>query len=127
MIRGGFGGRVGFDVWLGALLVAAPGVVFLVESLIRAFTEGGDGILALPVVLLVLEGGAAVAVLTGTRWARPLVLILVILAALLHMVIALGEGLLWTRMVSAILAVSQVYVLVVLNTKPVREHFGISQ
>ena len=127
MIRGGFGGRAPFDVWLCALLVGGAGVIFLVESLIRLFAEGGAGILSVPIVLLVLEGGAAVAILAGTRWARPVVLIIAIIGALVHMVIALGQGLLWTRVVSAILAIAQVYALVALNTKPVREHFGITQ
>ena len=127
MIRGGFGGRAPFDVWLCALLVGGAGVIFLVESLVRLFSEGGAGILAVPIVLLVLEAGAAVAILGGVRWARPVVLIVVIICALLHMVIALGQGALWTRVVSAILAIAQVYALVALNTKPVREHFGISQ
>jgi hypothetical protein len=127
VIRGGFIGRAPFDVWLCVLLVGGAGVVFLAESLIRFLSEGGGGILALPVALLVLEGGAAVAIFAGTRWTRPVVLIVVILGALSHMVIALGQGVMWTRVVSAVLAIAQVYALVALNTKPIREHFGISQ
>jgi hypothetical protein len=125
VIRNGFGARATFDVWLCALLIGGAGVIFLVESLIRLAAEGGAGILALPVVLLALEVGAAAAVVAGTRWARPVVLAVVVIGALLHMVIALGQGPMWTRVVSAILALAQVYTLVALNTRPVREHFGI--
>jgi hypothetical protein len=114
------------DVWVCVALVGGAGVVFFVESLIRLATEGGVGILTLPLILLVLQGGAAVAMLSGSRWARPVIVVVVIIGALLHMVIALGQGPGWTRAVSAILALAQVYALVALNTKPVREHFGIS-
>jgi hypothetical protein len=41
------------------------------------------------------------------------------------MVIVLGGGPIWTRVVSVILAVAQVYAVVLLNTKPIRIHFGL--
>ncbi|HEX3788639.1 MAG TPA: hypothetical protein VHW44_12320 [Pseudonocardiaceae bacterium] len=116
-----------FDVWLCVLLMAGAGIVFMVESLIRLSTVGGAGLLQFPATMLLFELAAAAGALAGARWARPVVLIIVILAALLHIVIVLGDGPGWTRIVSGVLAASQIYALVVLNTKPVREHFRISR
>jgi hypothetical protein len=40
-------------------------------------------------------------------------------------VIVLGGGPMWTRVVSAVVAIAQVYAVVLLNTKPIRIHFGL--
>jgi hypothetical protein len=116
--------RARFDVRVSALLVGGGGLVFLAESLIQLSSQGA-GILELPIIALVLQSAAAAIILTGNRMARPVALIVVILAALMHMVILLGEGPVWTRIVSGLLAAAQMYALVLLNTKPVRAHFGL--
>jgi hypothetical protein len=112
------------DVRVCAALLGGAGLVFLVESLIRLSSQGA-GILYVPLVQLVLDGTAVGVILTGNRLLRPGVLIIAILGSLVHMVILLGDGPIWTRVVSALLAVMQLYVLVLLNTKPIRVHFGL--
>ncbi|HEX4703401.1 MAG TPA: hypothetical protein VH352_14840 [Pseudonocardiaceae bacterium] len=112
------------DVRVCAALLGGAGLVFMVESLIRLSSQG-TGILYVPIVQLVLDGTAVGVILTGNRLLRPGVLIIAILGSLVHMVILLGGGPIWTRVVSALLAVMQLYVLVLLNTKPIRVHFGL--
>jgi hypothetical protein len=116
--------RTRFDVRVCAALIGGAGVVWLVESLFRISGQGAN-IVVVPIVLLVLEAAAAGVVLTGNRTLRPGVLVVAVLGALLHMVILLGDTPGWTRAVSGVLAAAQIYALVVLNTKPVREHFGL--
>jgi hypothetical protein len=116
--------RTQLDVRVAAALIGGAGVVWLVESLFRLSGQPAN-ILYVPIVALVLEGAAAWVVLVGHRVLRPGALVVAVLGALLHMVILLGDGPLWTRIVSGVLAAGQIYALVVLNTKPVREHFGL--
>jgi hypothetical protein len=118
------GTRPTVDVALSVGLIAGSGAVFLIESLIRIGSDGA-GIIQLPLIVFLIEAAAAAAVLVGARWARFPVLIIVVLAAILHLQIALGSGLGWTRVISGLLFAVQMYALVVLNTKPVREHFGL--
>jgi hypothetical protein len=118
------GTRTQFDVRVCAGLIGGSGLVWLVESLFRLSGQPAN-ILFVPIVALVLDAAAAWVVLSGNRVLRPAPLVLAVLGALLHMVILLGDGPLWTRIVSGLLAAAQIYALVLLNTKPVREHFGL--
>jgi hypothetical protein len=112
------------DVWLCALLIGGSGVVFLVDSVIRlAATHNGSVVGS--VVVAVIEAAAAAAVVFGYRPVRPVVLLVVVLIALLQVEFVLGGGMVWTRVVSGFLAAAHVYALVVLNTKPLRAHFGL--
>ncbi|HEX9339430.1 MAG TPA: hypothetical protein VF892_26240 [Pseudonocardiaceae bacterium] len=107
-----------------AALLGGTGLVFLVERLIQVSSQGA-AILPLPIVQLVLDAGCAAVVLTGNRVLRPGVLVIAVLGALLQMVILLGGGPLWSFLVALVLAMAQVYALVLLNTKPIRVHFGL--
>jgi hypothetical protein len=118
-------GRLPLDVLICALLIGGCGLVYLIAEAIRLLPTAGAGSLAAPIVVAVLLLGAAAAVVAGLRPIRPAVLIVLILATLLQLLFVMDGGLLWRQVVSAILAAAQVYALVLLNTKPVREHFGL--
>jgi hypothetical protein len=112
------------EVRLLAALLGGTGLVFLVERLFQVPGQGST-ILTLPIGQLVLDGGCAAVVLAGNRLLRPGVLAITMLGALLQMVILLGGGPPWSFVVSVALAAAQVYALVLLNTKPIRVHFGL--
>lgn len=114
------------DVRVLAALIAGTGLVFVIERLALLPAPGyGPDILPLPIAQLVLDAGCAAVVLAGNRMLRPIVLVITVLGALLQMVIVLGGGPLWSILVTALLAIAQVYTLVLLNTKPIRVHFGL--
>ena len=112
------------EVRISSLLVGGAGLVFLVESLFL-LPRQGVGILYLPLAVFVLNSLTTWIVLTGNRVLRAPALVVVVLGVLVHMVILLGGGPLWSRIVSGVLAAVSVYALVVLNTKPIRIHFGL--
>jgi hypothetical protein len=108
------------------VLLGATGLVFLVERVVQAQAPGqGASILPLPIGQFVLDLACAAVVLNGNRVLRPVVLAITVLGALLQMVILLGGGPLWNFVVALLLAMAQVYTLVLLNTKPIRVHFGL--
>ena len=112
------------EVRVCAALLGGTGLVFLVERLLQVSGQAAS-ILPLPIGQFVLDVACAVVVLNGNRVLRPGVLAITVLGALLQMVILLGGGPLWSFLVAAVLAVAQVYALVLLNTKPIRVHFGL--
>ena len=59
--------------------------------------------------------------LTGIRLARYAGIVLALLGGLLHMVIALEPAPWWARIISGVIALVQVYVAVLFNTKPAIE------
>jgi hypothetical protein len=116
------------EIWVCAGMLGGAGLVFLVESLIRLATEGpavGASLLYVPIAQAVLDVLCAAVIVVGSRAIRPGVLVIAVLGTLVHMVIVLGGGPIWTRVVSAVLAIAQVYAVVLLNTKPIRIHFGL--
>jgi hypothetical protein len=113
------------DVLVCALLIGGCGLVFLIADAIRLLPTTGVSGLAAPIVVALLELGAAAAVIAGLRPARPVIIIVLILATLLHLLFVMDGGVGWAQVVSAILAAAHVYALVLLNTKPVREHFSL--
>ncbi|HWE88795.1 MAG TPA: hypothetical protein VG317_04960, partial [Pseudonocardiaceae bacterium] len=68
---------------------------------------------------------AVAGVLIGRRWARPIVLVIVVLGTLWHLLVVLGGGPGPARVVSAVLVAALVYAIVLMFTGPVREHFGL--
>jgi hypothetical protein len=115
------------DIWVCAGMLGGAGLVFVVESVVRLATESGVGasLLYVPIAQAVLDLLCAAVIVVGSRALRPGVLAIAVLGTLVHMVIVLGGGPIWTRAVSAVLAVAQVYAVVLLNTKPIRIHFGL--
>jgi hypothetical protein len=112
------------DIWVCAGMLGGAGLVFLAESLIRLSAEGAS-ILYVPIAQAVLDLLCAAVIVAGSRTLRPGVLVIAVLGTLVHMVIVLGGGPIWTRVVSAVLAIAQVYAVVLLNTRPIRIHFGL--
>lgn len=112
------------EVRISALLVGGAGLVFLLESLFLLPVQG-TGILYLPLAVFALNAVTTWIILTGNRVLRAPALVVVVLGVLVHMVILLGGGPLWSRILSGVLAAASVYALVILNTKPVRIHFGL--
>jgi hypothetical protein len=112
------------DVRICAALLGGTGLVFLVERLIQLSSQGAPS-LTPAIAQFVLDLGCAWVVLAGNRPLRPVVLLITVLGALLQMVILLGGGPLWSFVVALALALVQVYLLVLLNTKPIRVHFGL--
>jgi hypothetical protein len=108
-------------------MLGGAGLAFVVESVVRLATESGLGasLLYVPIVQAVLDLACAAVIVAGSKALRPGVLVIAVLGTLVHMVIVLGGGPIWTRVVSAVLAVAQVYAVVLLNTKPIRIHFGL--
>lgn len=112
------------EVRVSALLVGGAGLVFLLESLFL-LPRQGVGILYLPLAEFALNAATTWIILTGNRVLRAPALVVVVLGVLVHMVILLGAGPVWARIVSGVLAAASVYALVILNTKPIRIHFGL--
>ncbi len=112
------------EIRISSLLVAGAGLVFLLESLFL-LPRQGLGILYLPLAVFALNSLATWIILTGNRALRAPVLVVVVMGVLVHMVIMLGGGPVWSRVISGVLAAVSVYALVILNTKPVRIHFGL--
>ncbi|HVV22998.1 MAG TPA: hypothetical protein VHF06_26410 [Pseudonocardiaceae bacterium] len=112
------------EVRVSSGLVAATGLIFLVANL-TLLSSNSSSILYLPVVLVVLDALSSWIILTGNRPLRTPALVVVVLNALVLMVTLLGNGPLWFRILSGVLAAASVYALVILNTKPIRVHFGL--
>lgn len=117
-------GRSPLEIRLAAGLLVAGGVAFLLVAAARSATEGGGNLFTPPLLELVLALGVGGGLLAGMRLARYAGMVLALLTAFLHAVIALEPVPVWVRIVSGLIAVSQVYVAVLLNTKPALLHSG---
>jgi hypothetical protein len=120
------GARAPVEIRLAAALLAAGGVLFLLVGLLRMPLDGGSatGLLMLPGLQLALAVGVAGGLIRGMRSARLLGMVFALLVALLHTSIALQPFALWVRIAAGLLAASQVYVAVLLNTRPALLHTG---
>lgn len=114
------------SVLASAALVGGVGVAFLIENLFLVGTQGAS-IVYLPIAMLVLDIVAVTLILFGNRTLRTGVLMIVGIGVLVDVVIMLGEVPGWLRVVTGLLAVSQIAALVLLNTKPVRAHFDMAE
>ena len=112
------------EVRVSASLVLAGALIFLLQGFLLLGSEGAT-ILYVPIVMLLFNVGFAWIILAGNRSLRPVVLILVIIEVILQMIVLLGNGPVWARVMSGLAAAVLLYTQVVLNTKPVRVHFGL--
>ncbi|GDY33671.1 hypothetical protein [Gandjariella thermophila] len=112
------------EIRVAALLIGAASLLFLLVGAVRWVREGGADILTVPVVAAALQLPVAAGLLIGVRASRIAGMVVVALAALLDLVIALGEGPWWTRVVAGALAATHGYVFVLLNTAPARQYLG---
>ena len=127
--RGGIfaiGGRVPTEIRVATWLLLAGGLLFQAVGLLRLAFEGGtvESFLLVPTLQLVISIGVAGGLLRGLRSARLFGLVFVLLFALLHTFIALQPFALWVRIVSGLMAAMQVYVAVLLNTRPALLYTG---
>jgi len=109
------------ELRLASALLVGSALLFLLTALARMLDEGGGGLLQLPLLQLAAAVGVAGGVLTGIRLARYAGIVLALLGGLLHMVIALEPAPWWARIISGVIALVQVYVAVLFNTKPAIE------
>lgn len=87
----------------GAVLIAGCAVALLLFSIARAATGSGLEALVVPALLALGQLGAAGAVVRRLPFARLLAGALLFLTGLLYVVIALGEGQWWFRVLSVLL------------------------
>ncbi|WP_031470696.1 hypothetical protein [Sciscionella sediminilitoris] len=92
----------------GAWTIAGCALALVLISIGRAATGGGIEALVLPLLLALAQLGAAGAVLLSRPYARILAGALLFLTGLLHLVIALGEGQWWFRLLSALLVLASI-------------------
>jgi hypothetical protein len=112
------------EIRVSAALVVGGALVFLLQGLFLLHGEGAT-ILYVPIVMLLINIGFAWIILAGNRSLRPVVLIVLVLEVLLQLVVLLGNGPVWARVMAGAAAAVLLYAQVVLNTKPVRVHFGL--
>lgn len=114
--------RAPLEVRLAAALLVGSALLFLLTGLTLMLGEGGGGWLQLPLLQLAIAIGVAGGVLTGIRLARYAGMVLALLGGLVHMIVALwAPAPWWVRIISGVIALVQVYVAVLFNTKPAVE------
>ncbi|HEY8373933.1 MAG TPA: hypothetical protein VIL00_14430 [Pseudonocardiaceae bacterium] len=108
------------EIRMAAGLVAGAGAVFLLLAVLRWALGEGASVLTLPLLLFLLGGLAGVLLRAGTWACRAVAAVVAVLGGVLHLLIVLGDGSWWTRVVSAVVAGAYVFCLVLLNTAPAR-------
>lgn len=112
------------EVRLAMLITGGAALVFLVVAIIRQLTEGGAGLLLVPIYLVVLAVIAIGLLIWRPRNVQLVFGIAVLLPVLLHLLVVLGNQVWWLRVLSGVLAAAYVYSLVLVNTKPARMHLA---
>lgn len=121
----GIGSRAPVEIRLAAWLLVAGGLLFVLVDLLRAATEDSDtAVFLVPLLQLVIALGVAGGLLRGMRLARLAGVVFALTLALFHLLVVLQALPPWVRIVSGIIAASQVYVAVLLNTRPALLHTG---
>jgi hypothetical protein len=119
------GARAPAEIRLAAWLLVTGGLLFVLVDVLRVATEAGsDAAFLVPLLQLVIALGVAGGLVRGMRSARLFGLLFVLAVALLHISIALQPFPVWMRIAAGVIAASQVYVAVLLNTKPALQHTG---
>ncbi|GGP49294.1 hypothetical protein [Saccharothrix coeruleofusca] len=112
------------EIHLACLLGALCATGFLLVGVVQWQVESDSSWIRFPALVAVLELLVVAGLATGVRQARPAGLAVFALGALAHLLTVLGQGPVWLRVVAALLSALHVFVVVLLNTKPAREHFG---
>ena len=120
------GARAPVEIRLAGWLLVTAGLLFVLVDLLRAVIEEGsqEQVFLLPLLQLVIAVGVTGGLLRGMRSARLIGLLFALTVALLHTLIAMQPHPLWVRIVAGVVAASQVYVAVLLNTRPALRHTG---
>ncbi|HEY0639662.1 MAG TPA: hypothetical protein VGD67_18600 [Pseudonocardiaceae bacterium] len=119
------GGDAPVEIKAAAGLLVGGGALFVITDLVlAAVEEDTSALLLVPLLQLGIGIGIAGGLLRGSRIARYAGLLFALTFALLHMLFALQGVALWIRIVTGVIAASQVYVAVLLNTRPALLHTG---
>jgi len=110
------------DVRVVVLLIVVGGLAFLVEGVVRWRADGVAADLTLPVVFAAFQLSVAAGVLARLRVSRIIGVLVLAVGMLLHLLIVLGGGPWWARVVSGVLVPTGGYAAVLLNTGPVRDY-----
>ncbi|TDP97147.1 hypothetical protein [Labedaea rhizosphaerae] len=112
------------EVWLAMGVNAGAALVFLLVAIVRQITEGGSGLLPVPIYLLVLAVVAVALLIWRPRNVQLLFGIAAVLPVLLHLLVVMGNQVWWLRTLSGVLAAAYLYSVVLVNTKPARMHLA---
>ena len=112
------------EVRVASAVALGGALVFFVVGLILWRATSDADVLKLPSFVALVELLVAAALLLRLRFAHYPAMVLFVLVALLHLVIMLADGPVWTRVASGVLSAVHIYGVVLLNTGPAREHLG---
>jgi uncharacterized membrane protein len=112
------------EVWLAMAVNGGAALVFLLLAVIRQITEGGNGLLQVPLYLTVLAVIAVGLLIWRPRNVQLVFGIAALLPVLLHLLVVLGNQVWWLRTISGVLAAAYLYSVVLVNTKPARMHLS---
>ena len=110
------------EVLLAMLVNGGAALVFVGLAIVRQVTEGGGGLLQVPIYLVILAAVAIALLIWRPRHVRLLFGIAALLPVLLHLLVAMGNQVWWLRTLSGVLAAAYLYSMVLVNTKPARIH-----
>ncbi|WP_447003607.1 hypothetical protein ACRAKI_28660 [Saccharothrix isguenensis] len=111
------------EVSLAVLIGAVGGLAFVLMGLIQWQGDGDSGWIRFPVIIAVLGLLAVGGLMAGPRPARLTAMAVFALVALVHLLTVLNQGELWVRALSGLLSAAHVFAVVLLNTRPARDHF----
>jgi hypothetical protein len=97
-------------VGLGALIFVAVALVWDQQAL------------RLPIGMGILAIAVTTGLLLRLRFVRTITMVVVAIYAVLHLLIALGNGPWWVRVISGLLCAAYIYVAVLVNTEPARQY-----
>jgi hypothetical protein len=120
------GGGSPVEIRAAAGLLVGGGLLFVITDLLWLAVDGGDTaqLLVVPLLQLAIGVGVAGGLIRGSRIARYVGLVFTLTFALLHMLFALQDGPILIRVLTGVIAASQIYAAVLLNTRPALDHTG---
>ncbi|AOS62765.1 hypothetical protein [Actinoalloteichus hymeniacidonis] len=113
------------EVRVAAGTLAGGAALFLLVGLVRWLTEGGFDVVGLPLVVFLAAGSSAAGLFTGRIGLRIFAMVIASLTALLYLQFVLSDGFWWVRVLGGLAAAGAVYAVVLLNTGPARQFFGL--
>jgi hypothetical protein len=112
------------EIALSLLVLGGGAVLFLALAALRLAGEGGGDLLRLPTVLMIMAVAVCAGLVFRLRFARVVSIVVTLLVAAIYLLLTLGDGPPWVRLISGVLAAAHVYVLVMVNTEPARRYLG---
>ena len=112
------------EVRVASAVAFGGALVFFAVGLVLWRSTGDADVLKLPSFVALFELLVAASLLLRLRFMHYPAMVVFVLVALLHLVIVLADGPVWTRVASGVLSAVHIYGVVLLNTGPAREHLG---